>query len=956
MENVRKALFFRRGEIRRFFLYVSLFSLLLFSLFGVQMTLSSKYRDAMQQLALLTKEVAYYQRRAEALTVAKATTGLAGSANAVGGAVSGSQGVVASTTTATKATTSSTVVVAPAPTPPTLAATASNSNAALNPRKQASVLAEVVAEMNRMDRILADHARRSSGDTNTAPGIATARSNGNGVSGNGGIPTKPLSATSVVVASTKGLTPAPPVRTESPPAATSSALPMATDAAASSPTSSSTSSESLFLSDCPSPPLPLSRQQGTLGSATVAAVAEKSPSSDLALSDEFEVDLEELDGYGSDPLTPEGNDHDDMIDTDKETKEEDWDPKGTATTTSPQKLLRSGVAFQTTPTKLVGSAPASSHRSPTREANAPFFPHSASPKFRFNEEYPGDIVAASSSSSVRAAAAAAAKKTPRTSLADVPDDFKERDDEDNEEEDEGNDAPASPTLASLLPSNGSSHTTLSQQGTRERMSSSTSSSIDAFEASFFTSFPVSFTSKDDPAPTAAARAVQREEIYNPFAQSPVPKDDWRGPLHSSSLLDQRPAAATPDATPGPSPSPSDPPGRSSPVATKQIPPRRKSPVAAEAPKGNHLAPLYLGGLNKVAPVTEDQLVSSAMKVATSTSSRSPLSSSGAFLFQTPPPPPAPVLSGESSKEASPTAAPFRFSTPPAPSHGYPSPTLSGSSAGGSANGSIGTAQPKRPEKTGHDLARARREKVLQPRSAGSHHPSPATPPSQPLLTPVSGVSSGGTATPTSSSSKPTFTGSASSSNTRRVKGLLDPNSREAIILSARERLSASLAMSSTSSPASSLIPSYATPPSSQRAFSENHLNLHHHSNGKHEAAVLWGESVYDDDGDIPLRSSLTKNMDVRIRVESSSTKLGGRPSQSASPHLPPQRALWQDDVDKKEDFNDDGSETGPSNSPRLSKGRAHPRRMSPPSAAGIASSLAFQHPSAPARPPEALLR
>jgi hypothetical protein len=429
-----------------------------------------------------------------------------------------------------------------------------------------------------------------------------------------------------------------------------------------------------------------------------------------------------------------------------------------------------------------------------------YFPHSASPKFRFNEEYPGDITASS-----RGAA-----KSHRLSI--------ERLDEFKEDEELGS-APSNLHQPVLSTSN------VARRGPPP---SSTLSSIDAFEASFNLDFPDNFSPKG----SGPKERVRREEIYNPFSYSPgTPREFNRSSPPYAAYV-----------------SPSDPPGHVSPQRTK--PPMRKP---SDGSKG--LIPrFHLMG-------KKDQL-SGPNQTPTSTSSRTPLAGSGAFLLHTPPPPSSPP-SDDTPESSESSSSPALYSTPPPPGVAVnynPSPAIVIDGAGSAPE------QPKRPEKTGHETARARREKVLQPRLASVSRSSPSQPAAPPTATP---------APPPPQPSPP---------QDKKIVKALDPRSREAILLSARERLSSSSNHQSKVLSSSLPSPLLLLPPPPP----ENYPN---------HASVLWGglyrgggSYVEEDDGDIPLRSSLTKTV-----LDGRAQACSGRSPPGKGSALEPPRTAWRSD-------------------------------------------------------------
>jgi hypothetical protein len=370
------------------------------------------------------------------------------------------------------------------------------------------------------------------------------------------------------------------------------------------------------------------------------------------------------------------------------------------------------------------------------------------------------------------------------------------------------------------------------------------SSIDDFEASFNVDFPDSFSPKGG----ARDQWARREEIYNPFSYSPGAEYDWS--------RFSAPAAYTTST------SPSDPPCRDRTSARGKKPSMRTSPEAGPNPIP------HFNFLSKSDHMTDPNGMSGSTDPV-STSSRTPLAGSGAFLLHIPPPPS--YLPANYTPESSESSSSTAYLTPPrAVLVNYNPAKYEVMATTITSDGPHD--QPTRPEKAQCEATRVRRDKVLQPRLASVPLSSPP-----PVLAPSS---------PAPAPSPP---------EGRRTVKALDPRSREAILLSTRERMSsaessplwASAAAAAAGQRASGIsppslsryvvaLPDYLRQSKSLSSSSttsllllpppppENRPNL--------AASVLWGGRDRphggpcgggDDDsdgGDIPLRSSLAKGL------------------------------------------------------------------------------------------------
>lgn len=293
-------------------------------------------------------------------------------------------------------------------------------------------------------------------------------------------------------------------------------------------------------------------------------------------------------------------------------------------------------------------------------------------KENYNEEYPGDISVVRKHSGRR-----------RPSKLDGLDglgDFKEADDE---------------TSVNSGTSSQAAATFERKQAAAD--DKSTLSSIDAFEASFKTDFPDSFSPRDS---TVEEKKTSESGIYNPFFPSPAKKSPRETASTSSS--DRPWANNTRD--------------RSS-VASRRMEHRRNS--GGTSANGQKMpSPKVEVGTSPASPSGRGKLVA-----AVDPSLKAPFSASVSPVAKQPPSPSrtpslpnsmtsSPVVqhySPSTTYEArSPHNATRAFQTPP-PLEGSrtPSPERTKSSE-----------QPARPEKTGYDAARSRYEKALKPRDPG----------------------------------------------------------------------------------------------------------------------------------------------------------------------------------------------------------------------------------------------
>ena len=156
--------------------------------------------------------------------------------------------------------------------------------------------------------------------------------------------------------------------------------------------------------------------------------------------------------------------------------------------------------------------PASSSSSSKSELADAIFPLTASPKLvharsnhhNYNEEFPGDITAGGR-------IILGGRPTTTTTRVDLDDD---------QSNDDGSDGHPSPSSSSTVPS----HLLAPFERLGRKQDKSTLSSIDAFEASFNTDFPESFSPKEeDQNPHDQGGTQSKAEIYNPFLSSPTKK-------------------------------------------------------------------------------------------------------------------------------------------------------------------------------------------------------------------------------------------------------------------------------------------------------------------------------------------------------------------------------------------------------------------------------------------------
>jgi hypothetical protein len=330
---------------------------------------------------------------------------------------------------------------------------------------------------------------------------------------------------------------------------------------------------------------------------------------------------------------------------------------------------RQGLGRSTTP-PILDSAEEMNGDSPGQtcgRSGSPFYA-GAIKKENYNEEYPGDISIVRQHSGRRRPS----KLEGLESLGD----FKETDDE-----------------TSVNSGSSSQVAVTFERKQAAADDKSTMSSIDAFEASFQTDFPDSFSPRDA---ILEEKKTSESGIYNPFFPSPAKKSPRETTSTSSSDRPWANNARDRD--------------RSS-VASRRMEHRRNagggqqlpSPKAGTPPA----SPAALSKQATVDPSLKAPFVASVNPVA-----KPPPSPSG--------PSPLPISTLTSSpaiqhysprtpqEERSPRNATRTFFTPP-PLAGSrtPSPERTKSSE-----------QPSRPEKTGYDAARSRYEKALKPRDPG----------------------------------------------------------------------------------------------------------------------------------------------------------------------------------------------------------------------------------------------
>jgi hypothetical protein len=338
-------------------------------------------------------------------------------------------------------------------------------------------------------------------------------------------------------------------------------------------------------------------------------------------------------------------------------------------------------------------------RSPVKAEKKHIFPDSASPRVgrgNYNEEYPGDITAA--------AVRHHPYQSPRLT------DFQES----TEGEEES-----------------SVHS--SSSGSKRL------SSIDAFEASFQTDFPASFSPKDEEKKAA-------DEIYNPFSSSPARSDKSADTAaHSISSITST-ATETDESTTTTSPvssgnktrdrvaklaaektatstSPVLPGNKTRELAAQTVAEKTATPMSPVSPsRGNGIreraaAAYRRSSANRLAVPSDPP-----GKDKTSTRKSGPLGSQGRDLRSPHVTESNFPVDSISAEPASTTPASLLPSSVFTPEHSpgdtvkmhhfhTPSPLSS------QPNGGIASGEPTRPEKTGFDVARARYEKALLPRPA-----------------------------------------------------------------------------------------------------------------------------------------------------------------------------------------------------------------------------------------------
>jgi hypothetical protein len=230
---------------------------------------------------------------------------------------------------------------------------------------------------------------------------------------------------------------------------------------------------------------------------------------------------------------------------------------------------------------------------------------------------------------------------------------------------------------------------------------SSMSSIDAFEASFKTSFPESFSPRDLIEEKKTSEATSEAGIYNPFFPSPAKKSPGG---ESAPTSTDRPWANNAR-------------DRQS-VAARRMEVRRNSGASSSAPVNGQQSPSPKIGTPTASPAPPSKspvTVDPSLKAPFS-ASLSPIAKKRAVVA-TPITSPLP--------HTSPAAQRYSPSTPqqgPSPRNSTgvfrTPPPLAGSTTPSPEKSS---EQPSRPEKTGYDAARARYEKALKPRGAPGHH-------------------------------------------------------------------------------------------------------------------------------------------------------------------------------------------------------------------------------------------
>jgi len=306
------------------------------------------------------------------------------------------------------------------------------------------------------------------------------------------------------------------------------------------------------------------------------------------------------------------------------------------------------------------------------------------------------------------------------------------------------------------------------------------SSIDAFEASFaITDFPDSFSPKENAVEgdanlsannTSSSPDASAATAYNPFSTSPDKKPirDWKtdevGTASTSSLEDSaapvdngvltvsganaswegstengesgrvaHPPTVSDGSSSGESTSPrNDPPGRDRTSPRKQ----QKNAfgystamqAAVDAVDGTMISssphssiPVHADNVSLVLPASSAPFSSLRRSPVPSDSSNTklPMASSASSSSVSSSSNRTPQKSPTATRKTVSTSSPTLPTTPTSNSRdGYITPPHATMTPPGSSRSSITSAEPKRPEKAGYDVARARYDKALQPRSSG----------------------------------------------------------------------------------------------------------------------------------------------------------------------------------------------------------------------------------------------
>jgi len=341
---------------------------------------------------------------------------------------------------------------------------------------------------------------------------------------------------------------------------------------------------------------------------------------------------------------------------------------------------------------------------------------------------------------------------------------------------------------------------------RTREDKCTMSSIDAFEASFKTDFTDSFTPRDAEAETV--KSLKNEEIYNPFSSSPAkPTGSFSRlgvEIDDAITWNQRVDVqeSVEQGLRGRSRN-ADPPG------VDRTSPRKRSPATR--------SPLRVADIKKTAVTMGITSSVRSLESPDDYSPRiSPRKTSGAGMTLRVSPQKSPVAPTPKTPEEIPAKGrqiDESFQTPG--SLIQVSPTASTNS----------TDQPNRPEKTGYDAARLRYERALQPRSG---------------------------------SGSLRHSSSSYNSNPRS-----DEKSRDSLVPSDEKVAAKRSSYLRPSTLEKKLQPQAllggSAPSSRDRLSPSLSASL------QNEKRSLWGTSAYqEEDGDIPLRSSLKRNTDLPI--------------------------------------------------------------------------------------------